>query len=233
MKQQPNPPIRPTPRKQTPDRQNAGNASPHRNQRPLPLSRRDRISIFLRQHLHVPTLRPDGELIAKIAVCAVLLTLLALLQTTVFARFRPFGAIPDLMLAFTVAIALTEGERFGAVCGLIAAFIIESLGSGSVSLLPLLYMPAGYFCPIITRLYLTDSLPVRLIYTAVCTLARVLITLFYLALTVPRFDLPVILGDIILPEYASTFLMSLPVHALVRLLLHPFHKSRSERVGTL
>lgn len=204
-----------------------------KRQRPLPLSPRDKVSIFLRRHLHIPTLRPDGETLGKAALCGALIVLCALLQTTVFARFRPFGAIPDLMLPLVIAIAMTEGERWGAVCGVIAAFIIESLGADTISLLPLLYMPAGYLCPIITELYLTDTVPVRLIYTAVSTLGRSVISLLYLALTAEHFDLPALFAGVILPEYASAFLMAIPVHILVKLVFHPFHKSRSERIGTL
>ena len=205
----------------------------NRRQRPLPLSTRDKVSLFLRRHLHIPFLRPDGETLGKAALCGVLILFLTLLQTTVFARFRPFGAIPDLMLPLVIAISMTEGEKWGAVCGLIAAFVTESLGSDTVSLLPLLYMPAGYLCPIITRLYLTDTVPVRIIYTAVSGLGRAVISLLYLAMSIQQFDLSVLLSDVILPEYASTFLLAIPVHALVRLTFHPFHKSRSERIGTL
>lgn len=219
MKQSPNPERRTPPL--------------HRRQRPLPLSARDRLSIFLRKALHLPTLRPDGELVGKIAVCAVLTVLFALLQTTVFARFRPFGAIPDLMLPLVIAIGMTEGEKWGAVWGLIASFIIESLGAGGISLLPLLYMPAGFFCPVVTEMYLTDTPPVRIIFTAVSGLGRALITLIYLALTVRQFELPQLLRDIVFPEYASTFVVALFVHILVFLALRPFHKSRSERVTTL
>lgn len=204
-----------------------------RRQRPLPLSVRDKISLFLRHTLHLPTLRPDGEAVAKGALCGALILIFALLQTTVFARFRPFGAIPDLMLPLVIAIAMTEGEKWGAVCGLIAAYVIESLGGGDFSLLPLLCMAAGYFCPIITELYLTDSIPVRIIYTAVSTLARSVHTLFCLALTAVHFDLPALLSGVVLPEFASSFVMAILPHIAVHLILHPFHKSRSERVTML
>ena len=204
-----------------------------RRQRPLPLSARDKVSLFLRHTLHLPTLRPDGETVAKGAFCGVLILIFALLQTTVFARFRPFGAIPDLMLPLVIAIAMTEGEKWGAVCGLIAAYVIESLGGGDFSLLVLLYMAAGYFCPIITELYLTDSVPVRIIYTVGSTLARSVHTLFCLALTAVQFDLPALISGVVLPEIASSFVMAILPHVAVHLLLHPFHKSRSERITML
>lgn len=205
----------------------------HRRQVSLPLSGREKLALFLRRTLPTAALHPDGEKLAKAAVCGVLTVLLSLLQTTVFARFRPFGAIPDLLLPMVVSIAMAEGEKWGAVCGLCAAFVIDSLGGSGFSLTPLLYASAGYFFPIITKLYLTDSIPVRLIYTAISCAGRAVATLFSLAAAYTSFDLSAILTGVILPEYASTFIMSLAVHFAVRAVLHPFHRSRAERVGTL
>jgi len=213
------------------------------NQRPASPPPRSPWKRFLRQTwhrlgswrklFHIPTFRLEPEKFLKAAVCGALVILFSLLQTTIFARFRPFGAIPDLMLPLVIAIAMREGERWGAVWGLIAAFVIESLGAGGVSLLPLLYGAAGYFCPIITELHLSDTIPVRLIYTAVSGVGRALITLIYLAIYVHDFHLVELVSGVIAPEYASTFVMAFLPHLAVRLCLRPFHKTRAERVTTL
>ena len=186
-----------------------------------------------RLRLRLPEWRPDGLFIGRALVVGALLRLMALLQTTLFSRFRPFGAIPDLMLPLVVAVAMTEGERWGGIVGLAAAFVIQSLGADTVTLLPLLYVPAGYLCPIITRLYLTDSIPVRAIYTAAAGVGRALLTLILLAIHVQSFSLPQLLWHVVLPEYAATLLLSGPVHVLVHAALRPFHKSRAERITTL
>ena len=192
-----------------------------------------RLYRFLIRALRIPQIHIDGFIVGKGIVCGVLLLLCALLQTTLFARFRPFGAIPDLMLSAVIAISLLEGEKWGAVTGLFAAFLIESIGGGDLNLLPLLYVPAGYFAPIVTELYFTDSAPVRFMYSAVAGVGRAFLSLMYLALTVTDFRMGIFMLHVILPEYASTLLMSIPVQILIRTVLHPFHKSRSERVGTL
>ncbi len=83
----------------------------------------------------------EGVDVARFFICAALLVLFASFQVTLFSKFRPFGAVPDLMIAFTVAIAFSEGERFGGIAGLVGAFVIESLSGTGVALLPLLYMP--------------------------------------------------------------------------------------------
>ena len=91
----------------------------------------------------------------------------------------------------------------------------------------------GYFAPVATELYFTDSAPVRFLYSAIAGIGRAILTLMLLAMTVTDFSLPGLFLSVVLPEYASTLLLSIPVQILVRTVLHPFHKSRSERVGTI
>lgn len=209
-------------------------ARPVRRARRRPLSPRERAVLYLKKKLAaLPYLLPEGDTLARGFICAGLIFFFALLQTTVFARFRPFGAIPDLMLPLVVALAMTEGEKWGAVCGLAAAFVIESLGSTGVTLLPILYAAVGYFCPIVTRLHLTDSIPVRILYTAVTGVGRAIFTLIYLGFYADPFRFFPLLGSVVIPEYAATFLLAILPHLAVRLCLHPFHKSRAERTETL
>jgi hypothetical protein len=53
----------------------------------------------------------DSEDIIKAFVIAALMVFFTILQTTLFTRFRPFGAVPDLMLPFVMATAAIEKEK--------------------------------------------------------------------------------------------------------------------------
>ncbi len=169
----------------------------------------------------------------KIVFIAVLLLIFVLLQTTIFSRFRPFGAVPDLMLSLVIAVSMSEGERWGAGTALAAAFLLEALGSTGPTLLPILYVAAGCLCPLITDLYLTDSVPVRILYTVSFGVARSLFTLLYLFVHVPEFPFSFLFTSVLLPEYAATLTLSLLPHLAAKILLRPFHRSRAERTGSL
>lgn len=175
-------------------------------------------------------LNMDGEAIAKGAVCALLIALFSLIQTTLFTRFRPFGAVPDLILPLVIAIAMTERERWGAVVGLIAAFVIESLGGSSVTLLPLLYMPSGYVCGLLTIYYFRDSAAVRALYTGASSLVRAVFTFITLAVAVPDISLTTAILGVVLPEFAANLLFAALPHAAAYLALRPFNKSRDAKV---
>ena len=156
------------------------------------------------------------EPIIRGLICLLLISFFALLQTTLFARFRPFGAVPDLMLPLVVAISMTIREKWGAVSGLAAAFIIESLGGATVTILPLLYMPVGYLCGLLTIYYFRDGLAVRAMYTGVTTLARCLFTLIILYMSSPSVNLPATLLHVSLPEFVSTAVFAFLPHLTVR-----------------
>lgn len=175
-------------------------------------------------------LNMDGEAIAKGAVCALLIALFSLIQTTLFTRFRPFGAVPDLILPLVIAVAMTERERWGAVVGLIAAFVIESLGGSRLTLLPLLYMPAGYVCGLLTIYYFRDSAAVRALYTVISSIARAFFTLITLVMTVADISLAAAVTDIVLPELAANLLFAAIPHAAAYFALRPFNKSRDAKV---
>lgn len=175
-------------------------------------------------------LNMNGEAILKGIVCAVLLVFFSLVQTTMFAKFRPFGAVPDFMLSLVIAVSMTELERWGAVFGLTAAVVIESLGGAPLTLLPIYYTAAGYLGGILTQLYFRDSAAVRALFTLAAFLGREVFTALCLVSTVGGITLPALFTKALLPEYAAGVLFAFFPHVLAKLCLRPFHLSREDRV---
>lgn len=173
----------------------------------------------------------EWDSVVKGVVCTVLVVLFALLQTTIFTKFKPFGAVPDLMLSLVVAISMTEREKWGAVVGVAAAFVIESLGGSVVTLLPLPYMLAGYVGGLLTVYRFRDSLAVRAVYTLAAQAARVLVTALVLAATVGDVTFPDMLRYALLPEFFAGVLFAPLPHIAAKVCLRPFNKTRDEMVN--
>ncbi len=171
----------------------------------------------------------DGETVLKGFVCAALIVFFALLQTTLFTRFRPFGVIPDLMLPLVIAISMTEHEKWGAVCGVSAAFVIESLGGASLTVLPLLYMPCGYICGILTVHYFRDSVPVRALYTAASSVLRGIFTCIIALSTLGGVSVITLFSEAVIPEFFANLIFAVLPHLAAKLCLRPFNKTREER----
>lgn len=174
----------------------------------------DRTPESLREKLHgwFLGIQIEKEPLLRAALTVFLIVFFALLQTTLFTQFRPFGAVPDLMLALVVGVGISAGERWGAVAGLAGAFTIESLGGASLTLLPLLYMPVGYMSGILTNQYFRDSVTVRAMFTAVAAVLRALWTIFLLFVSTEDVSLPAALASAALPEAAATFIFSFIPH---------------------
>jgi len=160
-----------------------------------------------------------------------LMIFFVLLQTTVFSNLRPFGAIPDLMLLFVIALSVSEGGRWGAVWGIVAAVVIEAVGRSDVTLLPLLYMPVGYFTGNLCRYYFTGSAAVRALLTAATLPLRAVFTALYMNLSPLYATGGEIFFEVIIPEAASTLLLAVPVHLVVYLCMRPFHRTRADMVS--
>ncbi len=174
----------------------------------------------------------DIDTVIKSLIIAGMILLFAILQTTVFSRFSPFGATPDLMLGLVIAVGTTEGERWGGATGLAAAFLIEALGTSGITLLPLLYVPVGYTVGVLCTEYLRDSALIRIIYTLGAGILRAIFTAIYANIAFDKIDAGLLFTAILIPEYFSTALMSFIPHVTEWFALKAFHKSREDRISS-
>lgn len=173
----------------------------------------------------------DGETILKGVIIGVLMVLFTLFQTTLFVRFRPFGATPDLILPFVIAVGTLEKEKWGAVTALIAAFFVDAAGGTEITLLPILYVSAAYAAAILTTHTFRDSVSVAAVYTVSTSALRGVITYVIVMITVVGITPGQAILDKVLPEFAANIVFAAIPQLITRLALKPFHKTRAERVG--
>ncbi len=213
------------------ERRSAANADIHKR---LPQREPETVKFYHRilDRLHMWHLgiSVNIENIIKGLVCGALIIVFAMLQITVFSKLRPFGAIPDLMLPLVIAIGFSEGERWGGVSGLAAAFLIECLGSAGVTLLPLLYVPCGFIAGVLGTYYIRDSFVIRLIFTLGAGILRAIVTVIYICINFKSPDASLMFGERVFPEFISTLVFSILPHITSWLSFKPFHKSRAERI---
>ncbi len=200
------------------------NNSPHSG----PRKKRSKDSLFDKVRDWRLRISIDDESIYKGLICAGLLVFFALAQTTLFTRFRPFGAVPDLILPLTVAIAMLFKEKWGSVFGLIGAFVIESLGGSSFTVLPILYMLTGYVVGLCSVYYFRASLAVRALYTLLTSLARMVFTLLTLAATMGNLSLMTVIPAVLIPELLANLSFAFLPHLAANLCLRSFDHQRKD-----
>lgn len=156
-----------------------------------------------------------------VAVCCIIASVAAMLvasiQSGFFTVLRPFGTVPDLCLAFTVALGLTFGSRFGSVFGVAAGFFIDALSAEGLSLKILLYLVCGALSGI---LKIPESRPIKDIWrylailSSVCA-AKQFITALRVILTAPVLDMARLFTRLFISELACTVIFSIPVYLTV------------------
>ena len=172
------------------------------------------------------------EGVIRTVVIVALMTFFALMQTTLFTRLPPFGAVPDLMLTFCVALAVTEGEHWGAVTALLSALVITSLGAVSFDPAPVLYLICAYVAGVLCRYVLKQNVLIRAILTLGAGVLRAAATLIAIAVTTPTFTLGAAFRIALIPEFFSTLVCAPAVHLIVWLATMGFHRSRAQRTGS-
>ena len=70
--------------------------------------------------------------IVKTLAYALLLVLIAALETSVLSGWRIFGAAPELLVFIAAAAAVYEGPVAAVLCGFFAGLLLDGLGTGSL-----------------------------------------------------------------------------------------------------
>lgn len=139
-----------------------------------------------------------------------------LLQTTLFARIRLFGAVPDLCFITLILISYFCGKEVGAITGIAAGFAVDALGSVGISLLPVLYLFCGYLFGYFTRAIYPKRYLSYLIVLAAAIPVKMVITFVYICINYQTIHLLEIMGHILLPEAAATALFATVLYFPVR-----------------
>ena len=158
----------------------------------------------------------------------VLLIFAALLQC---ADTDVFGTTPDLTFALICAIGFVAGEKYGGIFGLVGGVLISALGSGGVSLSPILFTLCGYLCGALPRVMLRRNLLSYLIYTPIMGAIHLIFTLIYYIMLSQSYDIWSVFAKRIIPEFFLCVIFMIAAYGAVRLIYKLFKvKKKDSRV---
>ena len=135
---------------------------------------------------------------------SLLLILVAVLQVTLFSRYRLLGAVPDLSLCAVLCLSYFCGRYVGAVSGIGAGFLIEAIGSQGVTLLPVCYLLIGYLIGHYAKTAGRGGYLSYLPYLGVALVVRMALTVLYACINYQTIHLLEILLQSVLPELLVT-----------------------------
>ena len=148
---------------------------------------------------------------------AALLFLGAIIQTSVFGKLTYIGAVPDLMLCIVLGISYFSGRHYGAITGIAAGVLIETIASSGIVLLPLFYMIFGYMAGHYARAVQPKRFIPYLFYLMFALLLRAGITFLYTCLIYQQIHFLQIFAHAVLPEMLATALAGIALYLPLKL----------------
>lgn len=160
------------------------------------------------------------EIIKRVIIYGLLILVTASLQCSFFPSLHICPSTPDLLLGLVAAITLLDSRKSATVVAVAAGFVADGLGGSGYSLSTLYYLCAALLLGALAEkvlpvfpsfaMILIPSLLLRGGYTLLCVIIN-------------YGSLPLLytLKSILLPEAICTFLLCLPLWALVKLCSAP------------
>lgn len=151
---------------------------------------------------------------------AIMAAVAVLLQVTLMPYITVSDGAPDITIALVVVIAVLRGPFVGAVAGFACGLLVELTSPvGTLGVLALLYLAAGYWCGRFVDRPEAESLglPVLLVVAA-CAFVQVGYAAFQMLLGT-EVAASAVAGRIIVPTILLTGLLAFPVLLVARRLL--------------
>lgn len=170
-----------------------------------------------------------GELVFFSLACGGAAMLAAVIQTSFFFNFRPFGFAPDLCLCLAAVSGLMFGARCGGLVGLLAGFFLDAFTGAGFSLSIPFYIIIGVA---VGLLALPESglniakFPLYLLSVAAGGAIYATAFVFYACITYSSFNIADLIFKTALPELICTLVFSLAVYPLGTLVLRMIKKKQ-------
>lgn len=142
--------------------------------------------------------------------------LLGVLQCAFFARLKPFGVTPDLVLCAVCAILLLDNKHSALICAVAGGYYIDALGAVPPSFSAIIYLLiVALTAPIAQKLIKRAASFILLMLPTVAI--KAVFTYANLSLTYASPAPLSSLISVILPELVCTLVFCLPVYFLIKL----------------
>ena len=142
---------------------------------------------------------------------------LLLLASAIFqcSDIEIFGVLPDIEFSIVCAIGFIAKEKYGGIFGLLGGVLIMALGSGGISLAPILFTLCGYLSGALPGVILRRNFLSYLVFSAIFGALHIFFTLIYYVLLSQSFEIWNVIGKKIIPEFFSCVICMIPAYFAV------------------
>ena len=166
-------------------------------------------------------LRPQGELprsqtIKKTAIYGAMIFLISIAQCSFLANLTFLKITPNVVIGAIAAVALFENERVTTVYAIASGFVLDAVGGSGILVSPLVFLIISVLLSLISSKILGSFFPYTLLLLVASALSGLSTYLrLILAGSLPEYSF--LFGKLLLPEFISTFVLSLPLYPIFKL----------------
>ena len=156
----------------------------------------------------------------RIIIFGAVAFLLGVLQCSFFARLKPFGAVPNLMLGSLCAITLIDSKKTAAVYGVAGGYFIDALGA-----VPPSFSPIFFLIGVVIIGKISEKMMPRFVSFLIVMIPTVLMgglfTYINMCVSVSGIAPIGVFLRLALPEMLCTYVFCLPVYFIIALCMYP------------
>ena len=164
----------------------------------------------------------------KIITYLVFILLLFLLQSSFFCYLKLADVVPNLLIIFTVSVALMDGRTEGCIVGFLCGLLMDISYGDLPGLYALGYLLTGYFAGFFNRIYYREDITLPILIIAGGDIFYGLYMFITGFLSRGRTDFLFYLRRIILPETAYTLIIAIFLYRLILLIYVRYLNKGSE-----
>ena len=153
--------------------------------------------------------------IKRILICAVLIIVCFLLETTVFQKLAFASIIPNLLIIVTSAFGFMRGQKEGMNIGFFCGLLKDILGGDLLVFYALIYMLIGYGNGFFKRVFYDEDIKLPLVLIAGSEFVYGMVIYVLLFLLKSDFHFLYYLGHVIMPELVYTILVTLVLYQII------------------
>lgn len=151
----------------------------------------------------------------RIIVCAVIILVCFLLETTLFRRFALASIVPNLLIVVTSSFGFMRGKKEGLIIGFACGLLQDILGGELLGFYALIYMLIGYCNGFFKRVFYDEDIKLPLALISASEFIYSLAIYVFLFMLQSDFDFGFYFGHIIMPELVYTILITLALYQII------------------
>lgn len=153
--------------------------------------------------------------VKRIAVCAVMILVCFLLETTIFDKLAIASVVPNLLIVIAASFGFMRGHKEGLIVGFCCGLLKDVMYGDFLGFYALLYMLIGYCNGYFKRLFYVEDVKLPMVLIAVSEFVYSIVVYICLFMLKSDFNFRFYFDNIIMPELVYTIFITLGLYQII------------------